>query len=178
MSVTAGFLLKGYALALEQCGLLLSDAVRLYESGSYATAVVLTAFACEELGRSKILLGLWRRQRGGSTVTLEDTLGDMPRVRRSRPADLLRRLQVLALDQDQRRSVAGRHAATCHLIRRTSIQSSNSSQNSKPCYERPPSAPWRASGTASHVFSMPSSQMNALTTSETPDMLHGKWKTL
>src|ERR1700676_5562857 len=72
MSVTAGFLLKGYALALEQCGLLLSDAVRLYESGSYATAVVLTAFACEELGRSKILLGLWRRQRSGSTVTLED----------------------------------------------------------------------------------------------------------
>jgi hypothetical protein len=33
------------------------------------------------------------------------------------------------------------------------------------------SAPWRASGTASHAFSMPSSQMNALTTSATPDML-------
>jgi AbiV family abortive infection protein len=72
MSVTAEYLMKGYALALEQCGLLLSDAVRLYESGSYATAVVLTAFAREELGRSKILLDLWRRQRGGSTVTMED----------------------------------------------------------------------------------------------------------
>jgi hypothetical protein len=28
------------------------------------------------------------------------------------------------------------------------------------------------------TFSHPSSQMNAPTTSETPDMLHGKWKTL
>jgi AbiV family abortive infection protein len=72
MSVTAEYLLKGYALALEQCGLLLRDAVRLYESGSYATAVVLTAFALEELGRSQILLDLWRRQRGGSPVTLEN----------------------------------------------------------------------------------------------------------
>jgi hypothetical protein len=39
--VTSEFLLQGYALALEQCGLLLRDAVRLYESRSYATAVVL-----------------------------------------------------------------------------------------------------------------------------------------
>jgi transposase len=48
--------------------------------------------------------------------------------------------------------------------------------NSKPCYERPLSAPWRPSETASHAFSMPSSQMNALTTSATPDMLQVKWK--
>ena len=56
MAVTADFLLKGYALALEQCGLLLRDAVLLYENKSYANAVVLAAFAREELGRSRILL--------------------------------------------------------------------------------------------------------------------------
>jgi AbiV family abortive infection protein len=71
MSVTSEYLVKGYALALEQCGLLLRDAVRLYEDGSYATAVVLAAFAREELGRSKILLDLWRNQRGGQSVTVE-----------------------------------------------------------------------------------------------------------
>jgi transposase len=48
----------------------------------------------------------------------------------------------------------------------------------KALLERPLSAPWRASGTASHAFSMPSSQMNALTTSATPDMLQVKWKLL
>jgi AbiV len=56
MSVTADFLLKGYALALEQCGLLLRDAVLLYKNRSYANAVVLAAFAREELGRSQIRL--------------------------------------------------------------------------------------------------------------------------
>jgi AbiV family abortive infection protein len=72
MSVTSEYLVKGYALALEQCGLLLRDAVRLYEAASYATAVALAAFAREELGRSEILLDMWRRRRGGSPVTLEE----------------------------------------------------------------------------------------------------------
>jgi AbiV family abortive infection protein len=71
MSVTPEYLMKGYALALEQCGLLLRDAVRLYESCSYATAVVLAAFAREELGCSQILLDLWRGQRSGQAVTVE-----------------------------------------------------------------------------------------------------------
>ena len=71
MSVASEYLVKGYALALEQCGLLLRDAVRLYEDGSYATAVVLAAFAREELGRSSILRDLWRSQRGGQSVTVE-----------------------------------------------------------------------------------------------------------
>jgi AbiV family abortive infection protein len=71
MSVTPEYLLKGYTLALEQCGLLLRDAVRLYECGSYATAIVLAAFGREELGRSQILLDLWRRQRAGRAVTVE-----------------------------------------------------------------------------------------------------------
>jgi len=72
MTVTADFLLKGYALALEQCGLLLRDAVLLYKNKSYANAVVLAAFAREELGRSQILLGLWRQRIGGALVTIGD----------------------------------------------------------------------------------------------------------
>ena len=56
--VTANFLLEGAYYALEQCGLLLRDAVQLYNGSSYATAVVLAAFAREELGREKILLAL------------------------------------------------------------------------------------------------------------------------
>jgi AbiV family abortive infection protein len=72
MSVTPEYLLKGYALALEQCGLLLRDACALYESRSFATAMVLAAFAREELGRSKILLGFWRRSQSGSPVTLKE----------------------------------------------------------------------------------------------------------
>ena len=56
VSVTAEHLIRGYALALEQCGCLLRDAVLLYESGSsYASAVVLAAFAWEELGRAQKL---------------------------------------------------------------------------------------------------------------------------
>jgi AbiV family abortive infection protein len=72
MSVTSDFLLKGYALALEQCGLLLRAAVLLYKSKSYSNAVVLAAFAREELGRSQILLDLWRQRLGGSPVTTDD----------------------------------------------------------------------------------------------------------
>jgi hypothetical protein len=55
---------------------------------------------------------------------------------------------------------------------------SNSSQSSKRCCERLPSAPSRACGTASQPFSMPSHRMNAPTTSVTPDMPHFKWKVL
>jgi hypothetical protein len=44
--------------------------------------------------------------------------------------------------------------------------------------ERLPSAPSRASRIASHAFSMPSSQMNALTTFATQDMLQASWKPL
>jgi AbiV family abortive infection protein len=59
-AVTPEYLVRGYALALEQCGRLLLDACALYERGSFANAVVLAAFAREELGRSQILLDLWR----------------------------------------------------------------------------------------------------------------------
>jgi AbiV family abortive infection protein len=69
--VTPDFLLRGCALALEQCGLLLRDACELYERKSFATALVLTFFAREELGRSQILLGFWRRAVGGESLTVE-----------------------------------------------------------------------------------------------------------
>jgi chaperonin GroES len=71
MPVTSEFLLKGAAYALEQCGLLLRDANTLYQGGSYANAVVLTAFAREEFGRSTILLDLRKRALGGETITTE-----------------------------------------------------------------------------------------------------------
>ena len=72
-------LLKGTFYALEQCGLLLRHANILYRSGSYLSTVVLTAFAREELGRYRILLGLWRRARAGEVFTADDirnTCGD------------------------------------------------------------------------------------------------------
>jgi AbiV family abortive infection protein len=69
MAVTPEFLLKGAAYALEQCGLLLRDADMLYRVGSYANAVVLTAFAREEFGRSNILLDLRKRALAGEAIT-------------------------------------------------------------------------------------------------------------
>jgi AbiV family abortive infection protein len=71
MSVTPQYLLQGAVYALEQCGLLLRDANILYRSGSYSTAVVITAFAREELGRSSILFDLRRRTLAGETFTIE-----------------------------------------------------------------------------------------------------------
>ena len=70
MPVTAKFLLRGAALALEQCGFLLRDAVCLYENRSYASAVVLTVYAWE-LGRSRILLKLRRDVLDGASVNVE-----------------------------------------------------------------------------------------------------------
>lgn len=70
--VSAEYLLKGAAYALEQCGRLLRDANILYRSQSYASSVVLTAFAREEFGRWKMLLALRREVAGGKQVTLDD----------------------------------------------------------------------------------------------------------
>jgi AbiV family abortive infection protein len=70
-SITTEYLVKGYALALEQCGLLLRDAVRAYEDGSNATAVALAALAWEELGRSQIVKDFWHRQRNGEAIGVE-----------------------------------------------------------------------------------------------------------
>jgi AbiV family abortive infection protein len=72
MPVRPQFILQGFAYALEQCGLLLRDANVLYQSGSYASSVVLTGFAREELGRSTILRDLWRRASAGENFTVEN----------------------------------------------------------------------------------------------------------
>jgi AbiV family abortive infection protein len=69
--VTPQYLLEGAAYGLEQCGLLLRDANILYRSGSYANAVVLAAFAREELGRSTILFDLRRRALAGAQFTIK-----------------------------------------------------------------------------------------------------------
>jgi len=68
---TSDYLLRGAVFSLEQCGLLLRDARILCEAGSYASAVVLTAFAREELGRYKILRGLWKRTMAGETFSVK-----------------------------------------------------------------------------------------------------------
>ena len=47
MSLTPQYILQGYAYALEQCGQLLRDANVLYRNQSYASALVLAAFAQE-----------------------------------------------------------------------------------------------------------------------------------
>lgn len=74
--MTADFLLKGAVYALEQCGLLLHDAARLYEHGSFATAVAVGGFAREELGRHRLLRDKWQKlvQRRKS-VTLKQIQG-------------------------------------------------------------------------------------------------------
>jgi AbiV family abortive infection protein len=70
--VTPQYLLKGAVYALEQCGLLLRDSNILYRSGSYANAVVLAAFAREELGRSTILFDLRQQALKGQELTIKD----------------------------------------------------------------------------------------------------------
>jgi AbiV family abortive infection protein len=71
-SVTADFLLKGAVYSLEQCGTLLHDAVTLHKNGAHSSAIVLAAFAREELGRSQILLNLRKAVIAGKSVTLQD----------------------------------------------------------------------------------------------------------
>lgn len=71
--VTAQYLLKGTVYALEQSGILLRDAVMLYKNKAFSSAIVLAAFAREELGRSHIL----RKKRkeiveNGKSVTLKE----------------------------------------------------------------------------------------------------------
>ena len=68
--VTPQDLLQGACYALEQCGILLDDATTLFEAESYATSVVLAAFAQEELGRSLILRELRKDVIAGKTVTV------------------------------------------------------------------------------------------------------------
>jgi AbiV family abortive infection protein len=70
--VTPQCLLEGAVYALEQCGLLLRDANILFRNGSYANAVVLAAFAREELGRFIILLNSRKQALAGKTSTIKE----------------------------------------------------------------------------------------------------------
>lgn len=105
--VTPQFLLEGALYALEQCGHLLRDAKILFEKGSYANAVVLGAFAREEVGRSKILMEVRKDAIGGKKYKVErvqrlrnDHLSKQKRgmygttLRRSDDTDLAKYLEV------------------------------------------------------------------------------------
>lgn len=75
--ITAQYLLEGAFYAFEQCGILLRDAVTLYKNDAYSSAIVLTAFAREELGRSRILFELRKEVvENGKCLILKD-INDM-----------------------------------------------------------------------------------------------------
>jgi len=56
MNLTAEDLLRGAVYALEQAGFLLHDAETLYKAGRYSSALALSVFCVEEMGRTGILL--------------------------------------------------------------------------------------------------------------------------
>jgi AbiV family abortive infection protein len=70
MNATAPYLLAGSHYALVQCGKLLTSAAILYNAGDHATAMVLAAFAHEELGRSRILRGQGKKVLDGKPVSI------------------------------------------------------------------------------------------------------------
>jgi AbiV family abortive infection protein len=70
MGVRTDVLLRGAWYALEQSGLLLTNAISLHSSKAYASATVLALLAREELGRCNILLDLWRKASGGADVSV------------------------------------------------------------------------------------------------------------
>ncbi len=78
--ITARVLLEGSWYCLEQCGILLRDAVILHDRGSLSTAIGLAMLAREEMGKARILLGLWRdaenQGRGVAADELRDKLDD------------------------------------------------------------------------------------------------------
>jgi len=61
MNVPAGLLLRGTWYAIEQCGYLLQDAITLYRTAAYPSAIALAMIAREELGKYRILLDLWKK---------------------------------------------------------------------------------------------------------------------
>jgi AbiV family abortive infection protein len=72
-NVSPQYLLEGAAYALEQCGLLLRDANTLYQAKAYGSAVVMAAFAREELGKWRLLLELRKDVISGKKqVTVDD----------------------------------------------------------------------------------------------------------
>jgi AbiV family abortive infection protein len=88
-SLTPDVLLLGSLYALEQCGLLLTDASALIEQSRYPTGAAVALLAREELGRSRILLELWRTSVGGTPITRQQ-VGDkcQDHVRKQQRAQL------------------------------------------------------------------------------------------
>ena len=66
--VSADVLLRGAWYAIEQCGLLLRDAVALHRAKAYPSAVALALLGREELGRYKILLDFWKTAAKGAIL--------------------------------------------------------------------------------------------------------------
>jgi AbiV family abortive infection protein len=71
-AVSAEILLQGSWYALEQSGILLTSAALVYDHGDKSTAVVLSMFGREELGRSIILRKLAKRVTEGEHLSPED----------------------------------------------------------------------------------------------------------
>lgn len=72
VNVNADFIIAGVFFAARNACYLLGDAHALHDCGRFASAYGLAVFCREELGKSKIWLGQWKRQLGGESVTLED----------------------------------------------------------------------------------------------------------
>jgi AbiV family abortive infection protein len=73
-------LLEGAVYALENCGALLRDAFALYRRGSHASAIVMTMFAREELGKYRILRDEFDKAAVGGTVDLADLVSKKGRL--------------------------------------------------------------------------------------------------
>ena len=100
MSLDPNVLLLGSLYALEQCGLLLTDATALLEQRRYPTAAGIALLAREELGRHQILLDLWRQSVAGRPVTpgeVEKACDD--HVEKQRRAQLSLTLRAQSGDQ-------------------------------------------------------------------------------
>jgi len=69
-AVTVDYLTDGAYYALEQCGILLRDAVAAYGRESYGSAIAFAAFAREELGKSRLLEAFAKRVASGQTMTV------------------------------------------------------------------------------------------------------------
>lgn len=71
ITLSAAALFQGSLYALQQCGLLLNDAICLFDDGRYVTSAGIAMLAREELGRHKILLELWREANNGVSPTVK-----------------------------------------------------------------------------------------------------------
>jgi AbiV family abortive infection protein len=66
--LSADFLFQGAFCAAAQAGNLLHDAVHLYNLARFSSATVLAVYSREEVGRSRILLGMRKRVLAGGVV--------------------------------------------------------------------------------------------------------------